>query len=144
MAWEDVRRRVLGQHAALREQLAEIEALAKRFEAGDAEVGAALRERALALYGEFGAHLEDEEVALGPALRTAGGEGPRLARRLAGEHEEQRELLHYLLGRLENTKTPTVLIARELQNFVAYVRQDMEYEERVLLTAQPPFGASLV
>ena len=128
-----VRSRVLDDHARLRWRLDEIESLAQRFEAGDAEGDPTLRKRGLALYESFAEHLDLEDRLLAPALRAAGA--PERALRLAHEHREQRELLGYLLGRLKKQGQPTTLVARELRNFVEYVRFDMTHEEETMLTA---------
>jgi len=109
--------------------------LAERFEHGDARDGARLREDALALYESFAAHLLHEENTLEPALRARGAEGARYADRLAHEHREQRALLAYLVSRLEEHPTPTLLLAREVRSFAEYLHGDMAHEESTLLTA---------
>lgn len=130
-----VRKRILADHQKLREMLAELAPLAERFERGDGADGNALRERALALYETFAAHLLHEENTLEPALRARGPEGVRYAERLAHEHGEQRELLRYLIARLEDQPRPTLLVAREILHFTEYLRLDMAHEESTLLTA---------
>jgi iron-sulfur cluster repair protein YtfE (RIC family) len=109
--------------------------LAQRFERGGESDGAKLRAEALALYETFAAHLLHEESTLEPALRARGADGSRLADRLAHEHKEQRALLQYLVGRLADNPRPTLLVAREVQNFAEYLRNDMIHEESTLLTA---------
>jgi iron-sulfur cluster repair protein YtfE (RIC family) len=136
----EIRNDIVAQHAALRELLDDVETLAKEFEQGadagaDAsDVGARLRERGMELYQSFGAHLESEQAMLEPALENAGPEGERLASRLRSEHHEQRELLKYLIGRLEQHPQPTILIARELQNFAGFLRFEMVHEEETMLS----------
>jgi hemerythrin-like domain-containing protein len=130
-----VRDRILDDHGRLRDQLAEIESLADRFEKVGAEVGAELRELGIALCELFASHLSFEDVQLSQILRAIPGRGDALADRLALEHREQRELLRYLVGRLEQEKRPTTLIARELTSFCEYLRQDMAHEEAHLLVA---------
>jgi hemerythrin-like domain-containing protein len=130
---EEVRERILQEHAELRGMLDEVHSLAERFEGGDAQVSQTLRERGLRLYERFAAHLDLEDRLLAPALRKAGGPGPERAERLAREHREQRELLDYLMERLLKHPAPTLLVARELHHFVSYVRLDMDYEEETLL-----------
>ena len=130
---EAVRGLVLGEHAELRPMLQEIEMLAERFETGDESVGRTLRQRGFDFLERFSGHLELEERDLAPRLRRAGDRGRKLAEHLGHEHREQRELLQYLLARLEKSSIPTLLITRELRNFVAYVRLDMQHEEAELL-----------
>lgn len=131
-----VRQLVLDEHALLRPMLDEIERLADRFEQGDESVGRPLRQLGFDFYKRFSGHLELEEQQLSARLRRLGDRGRRLADRLDHEHREQRELLSYLLGRLGDSTTPTLLVARELRNFVAYVRLDMQHEEQDLLTPE--------
>jgi hemerythrin-like domain-containing protein len=130
----EVRKLVIDDHEVLRPMLDEVERLANRFEQGDESVGRTLRQHGFDFYKRFSGHLELEEEHLARRLRTQGERGQRLADRLEHEHREQRELLNYLLGRLGDSTTPTLLVARELRNFVSYVRLDMEHEERDLLT----------
>lgn len=135
MAPAEVRQCILEEHRKLRARLAAIAPLADRFEGGDAEVGPSLRDAALALYEALAAHLLLEERTLEPALRRGTAEGMRLAERLAHEHREQRELLAYLVNRLQQHQAPTLLVAREVRHFVEYLHLDMAYEEETLLAA---------
>jgi hemerythrin-like domain-containing protein len=129
----EIRERIHSDHAMLRAMLDEIEEFSERFEQGDEAVGDALRERGTALYACFIQHLDLEDAILAPALRTAGPDGERIAARLAHEHHEQRELIGYLLGRLDQQRSPTLLVARELRHFAEYLRQDMQHEESTML-----------
>jgi len=130
-----VRKRILADHQKLRSMLDALTPLAQRFERGDTAGAHSLREQALALYETFAAHLLHEENTLEPTLRARGPEGVRYAERLAHEHGEQRELLRYLLSRLEGQPCPTLLVAREILHFAEYLRLDMAHEETTLLTA---------
>jgi len=133
MEREDARTRVLAEHARLRQLLDELVAQIERFETGSREVGAEMRAQGIAFFEVFAAHISLEDATLVPALRELGEEGKQLAERLAHEHQEQRELLKYLLKRLENDGRPSMLIARELGSFAEYVRQDMTHEEETIL-----------
>jgi hemerythrin-like domain-containing protein len=133
MSGEKIREAILAEHGQLRRMLDELAPLADRFETGETGVGVALRDAARALYETFAAHLAREEHSLEPALRGLGTEGQRMADRLAREHAEQRELLTYLVGRLRNAANPTLLVAREVRNFIEYLRLDMTHEETTLL-----------
>jgi iron-sulfur cluster repair protein YtfE (RIC family) len=133
----EIRNEIAGQHAELRELLGEIEILAERFEKStesDADHGRGLRDRGFVLYDKFGAHLNSEQALLEPLLRKSGPMGERLANRLRNEHHEQRELLKYLMSRLEQQPEPTILIARELQHFAGFLRYEMENEEETFLS----------
>ena len=141
----EIRSEIIRQHAELRELIKEIEPLAKRFEqsAGDASsIENQLLKLGSALYEKFDAHLESEEGLLEPVLRKTGPEGERLAHRLRDEHREQRELLRYLIGRLEQHPEPTILIAREIQNFAGYLQVEMAHEEKTMLSVTVLGGTS--
>ena len=131
-----VRREILVQHAELREHLDEIASLTDAFERREADAGPRLRARGFDFTARLRAHMDHEEEALLPLLRAAGKAGERAASHLLHEHEEQRELLRYLLARLERRPEPTLLLARELRNLVEYVRLDMLHEERELLAPE--------
>jgi iron-sulfur cluster repair protein YtfE (RIC family) len=134
-----IRREILAQHAELRQLLHAVEDVAKRFEevsGEDPELGKTLQERGLALYDTFGRHLDREQELLTPALQALGAEGERLLNRLEHEHHEQRELLKFLLGRLRQYPHPTIVIARELQNFGGFLRFEMNHEEEALLSPE--------
>lgn len=139
MSGSEVRREILVQHAELRKMLSEVEELAQRFEEADGEdpeLAQALHEQGLALYEKFGRHLDREQELLSPALQAAGDRGERLLNRLHHEHHEQRELLKFLLGRLRQYPRPTIVIARELQNFGGFLRFEMTHEEESLLSPE--------
>ena len=136
MTPREVRERILDDHAGLREQLEEIGALYGRLEGGSAEVGGELRERGAALYEIFDAHLKLEDEQLAPVLRTIPKMGRELAERLEREHREQRELIHFLLGRLEEPERPTTQVAKELQAFADYLKLEMTHEESAILSHQ--------
>ena len=144
MSVEQVRSEILRQHEDMKRALPGIEAMAKSFEGDppDAQkVGAQLRDAGLALYEMFRLHLDREQELLEPLLLGAGERGERFLRRLAHEHREQRELLEYLLGRLEGATQPSLLIARELQNFAGFLRLEMAHEEETLLAPDLVGGA---
>jgi hemerythrin-like domain-containing protein len=130
----DIRRSILEEHEQLRRLLGELEPVLEAFEAEESGVGRMLRERGLELYERLARHLDSEQDLVTPALRASGPDGQRRADRLAHEHREQRELLRYLMSRLEPDDPPTLLVARELRNFIAYLRMDMAHEEETMLT----------
>ena len=139
MRASDVRREIGAQHDALRERLAELESLVKDFDrAGETapELAKRLHDRAFALYESFRSHLGSEQTLLEPALRRAGEAGLKLARRLANEHHEQRELMKYLVARLEQHPAPTITMVRELEHFARFLRFEMEQEEATMLAPE--------
>jgi len=137
MNTEEIRMRVLDEHAKIRLIIDELDDLNKRF-GRDEDVGAELREIGVGLYEIFAAHLALEDSSLAPALAAASDRGPMLAERMMREHKEQREMLTYLLRRLEDEGRPTALVSNELNSFCEYVRRDMQYEETILETGLRP------
>jgi iron-sulfur cluster repair protein YtfE (RIC family) len=134
----EIRSQITEQHAELRELLGEIEILAERFEKsteGSPHVGRELLDRGRVLYEKFAAHLESEQTLLEPVFRESGSEGEQFANRLQNEHHEQRELLKYLMARLEQRPEPTILIARELRHFAGFLHYEMEHEEETMLSS---------
>jgi hemerythrin-like domain-containing protein len=125
------RERIRRDHAELHRRLEEIELLLGRWEAGAATAGLALRNRGLALYERLRHHIDMEERILAPALFESGEDGEERALELAAEHRQQRDLLAFLQARMSALR-PTVLVARELRTFAAYLREDMAREERML------------
>lgn len=139
MARRAIRSEILAEHDEMRKLLDQVDALATRSELAseeeEPEPSAQLRECGLALYERFGAHLDHEQSLLEPVFERRGAQGKRMARRLATEHHEQRELLRYLLKRL-SSQPPTTLIARELRHFANFLRFEMRQEEERLLTPE--------
>ncbi len=133
MPRSEVRDRIVADHATLRERLDEIESLADRFDKEGADAGDELRELGTALCEIFASHISFEDAQLAPILRERAPGGDVLADRLAREHCEQRELLHYLVARLAEESRPTTVVARELRGFCRNVREDMAHEESTLL-----------
>jgi len=140
MSFREIRQEVVEDHRVLAQGLDVIEDLCARIEAGEDKAAAALRERGRGLYERFAAHLVLEDRVLVPYLQaTAGSES---ARQLTAEHREQRELLGYLLGRLAQSGRPAVLVARELREFAALLRAEMQSEEEALLGPDGPSPAA--
>lgn len=127
------RERILREHAELRDHLDEIDALLGECER-DAAAVVRLRELGLALYRRLSEHIDLEDRMLVPALRARGADGPQRAVDLQRAHAEQRELLTFLVERLEMQSRPAVLTVRELRSFADYLREDMAQEEFALLS----------
>jgi hemerythrin-like domain-containing protein len=127
---ESRRETIRREHADLRRRLEEIDLILARWEAGAEGAGLALRNRGLALFERLRAHIDLEESLLAPVL-FASEAGAERALQLAAEHREQRELLAFLRDRMSSPR-PTELVVRELNNFLAYLREDMAREEGML------------
>ena len=133
MKGEEVRERILEEHAELRSMLGDLERLMEQSAPFGSAFAEELERSGLALYAKLAAHLETEDGVLVPALRAAGATGRQRAEQLLEEHGEQRELLAFLIERLSRESRPTVLIISELRTFIECVREDMEDEETNLL-----------
>jgi hemerythrin-like domain-containing protein len=131
MSFHEIRDEILAEHRQLGAAMKEVEVLCERLEAGDAATAERLISSGRALYERFAAHLAREDRILLPSLEQVGG--CESSRRLLAEHREQRELLSYLLGRISQTDRPALLASRELRQFGALLREDMDREERTLL-----------
>lgn len=129
----EIRARILADHDEIRDVLDEIDRLRQRFEQDGSDVGEEIRRVGVGLIEVFAVHLDLEESLLLPVLQTVPERGEQMAARLAHEHKEQRELLDYLMNRLEQSTRPTTLITRELGAFASYVRADMDHEESTIL-----------
>jgi len=123
---------ILREHDELRRRLDEIDSLLAQIEAGWPDVIERLRERGLALYVHLRDHIDWEERILAPVLRAQGEDGVQRAVVLEREHEEQRELLRFLGGRLEQRRRPTELVVRELHSLLGCLRADMAREDAML------------
>lgn len=131
MSFHEVRREILEDHRELGEVLASVEDLCARLEGGEAGALPVLRDRGRALLERFAAHLALEDRILLPALRSAARN--EAADELMAEHREQRELLQFLLGRLDLAQRPALLLVRELQQFATFLREEMRQEDDLLL-----------
>jgi hemerythrin-like domain-containing protein len=128
-----IRERILGEHDTLREMVSGLAELANRFDPERDDAAAELRKAGFECLETFAAHLDTEDGLLIPVLATIPEEGPVLAERLRREHHEQRELLEFLVRRLEDNQRPTSLVVNELHNFAEYLRLDMSHEEATIL-----------
>lgn len=140
MERREIHGRILSEHRALRALVSDIDGLVEHFEGGDPSSVERLRDGARDLYLRFEAHLSFEDVALLPALHRTRGAAE--AEALVREHAEQRELLDFLLRRLALPGRPETLLARELQQFGALLREDMQEEERRLASGAAADGSA--
>jgi hypothetical protein len=127
----EIRQRILRDHRGLRNDLERLEALAADVRAG--RPCGALRVDAEALLAWLKGHMRWEESYLLPALREADAWGAERAERLLRDHREQRELLEFLNGRLQDEGQPAVLVVRDVTQLIELLRDDMRAEEAELL-----------
>jgi hemerythrin-like domain-containing protein len=129
----EVRLKVLNEHRHLRVLLSELQTLSRRVATADREAETLLRERGAALHDFFCQHLDLEDRILFPALRAAGPRGEEQARRMEGEHREQRELMEYILRKILDGARPPLLLARDLGDLAERLHRDICEEEDLML-----------
>ena len=129
----EVRGRILADHEALRRRLAGLEEQARRVAGGAADAAPLLRAEGEAFLALLLDHLRFEDLHLAPALRAAGASGAEQAKALAQEHAEQREILDDALARLRDGGQHALLVARNLLDLAALLRDDMDREEQARL-----------
>jgi hypothetical protein len=127
----EVRRRILDDHAGLRQRLQRLEALAA--EPLSDRRAATLRAEGLSLLEVLQEHMRWEDLYLAPALRDADAWGEERAAKLAADHLEQREVLAEVVARLEDANRPDEVIRRTVADFVEMLREDMVDEEDCLV-----------
>lgn len=131
----ELRERILEQHAALRERIRSLEALARKVAESPAggELAPVLRREGLRLLRQLEAHLAFEDENLGPALLVADPWGPERCARLAEDLAEQRQLLGEALEALRNRHTPPAVTACRILHLTDHLKADMRDEEAALL-----------
>lgn len=129
----EVRRRILDDHEFLRVMLVGLEATAQRVLEGEGSLLGPLRLEGEALLSRLAEHMHWEDVSLRPALLEADAWGEARAEKLDQDHEEQREMLAFVLGSIRDQSRPRDVIARTLLDLVRLLREDMDDEEQVLL-----------
>lgn len=134
MTPSEIRIRVLADHEELRGHLVGLEKLthAVRRDATDGDARR-LREITRVLLDQLSKHMRWEERYLLPALRDADAWGEERAARLLGDHREQRQVLDLIVERLGDSGRPEALVVGDVFGLIAFLRADMEEEERDLL-----------
>ncbi len=131
---EELRQRILEEHAAIREQIRALEGVAREVaETGARELAPALRRQGQRLLRRLEAHLAFEDENLGPALLTADPWGPERRSRLAQDHAEQRRLLREALVSLRSRRSHPAVVARRILHLTDHLKADMRDEEAALL-----------
>ncbi len=129
----EVRRRILHDHQLLRGILLSVEGLAREVVEGEAKQVGALRLEGETLLERLLEHMRWEDLYLRPALLDTPGWGEERAERLDRDHREQRELLQHSLAGIQDLSRPPIVVARQLQDLVRLLREDMEEEESLLV-----------
>ncbi len=129
----EVRQQILGDHQLIEIRVSKVRDLAVRIQAGEQFLSGRLRERGQDLYEHLCQHIDLEDVILVDALRSADAWGEECAEELRSDHEEQREVLAYLLERLLDPTQPQILMVHDLLNFTSWLRDDIRHEEETVL-----------
>jgi hemerythrin-like domain-containing protein len=133
----EVWKRVLRDHAALRATVAEVESLARSALEGSRGLLREFSDLGESLLESLESHIRWEDDHLAPVLR-AGARGEEREALLRRDHREQRQVLRYLLEKLRDRQRPIDLLARNLLDFSAMLRDDMTGEEQALLDSDAP------
>lgn len=131
----EVRDSILRDHDQIRELLATVDDLAAAVVRGGCDA-LPLRRSASRLYELLQGHLDFEDEHLIPAIRDADAWGEERARQLQEEHREQRELLSYVLGQIEDREHAPKLLGQTLKGFVAAMIEDMDHEENAIVNEE--------
>jgi hemerythrin-like domain-containing protein len=131
----EIRLRVLADHEVLRVDLLRLESLAAEGvePAASQEPLSNLRGEAERFLARLREHMRWEEIYLLPALEQADAWGQERAQRLVDDHREQRELLDLIVTRLRDPERPDAIVARDINNLIGLLREDMCEEEADLL-----------
>jgi hemerythrin-like domain-containing protein len=127
---DEIRARILSEHAQISAQLARVEALTERVDDGDTKSVVALRDELQQLGTMLVAHLHYEEYQL-PSLAEA-GKADEVAKDLRHDHRGQRELFDRIIRELDETAVGSKLVVG-VRELARAIRDDMEYEEKELL-----------
>jgi hypothetical protein len=129
----EIRRRILSDHQTIRGILVSVEGLSREVTEGEARQVGALRLEGELLLERLLEHMGWEDRYLRPALLETPGWGEARAERLDRDHREQRELLQHVLGSVQDQSRPPIVVARQLQDLVRMLRDDMQDEEEILV-----------
>ena len=128
-----VRKRVLAEQVRLRELLADLERAARWAHDEGPPRAAILQARARAVRTAFEAHLAMEDAMLAPIIRRMAW-GRARCERMELEHQRQRHRLGAFEVAIADASLFPELAAREASALVAEMREDMDCEERDLLS----------
>jgi hemerythrin-like domain-containing protein len=127
----EIKARIRGEHAQISSLVARVEALTERVGSGNPKSLIALREELQKLGNALVAHLHYEEYQL-PSLASEEEVG-QMAEEMHREHQAQRELFNRIIEELDETAVGSKLVVG-VRELVRAIRDDMEHEERELLS----------
>lgn len=133
---DEIRKRIRSEHYRIAEQLSRVEALTDEASGGDPATIIALRRELQTLGRTLHDHLHYEEYNL-PSLTQQGDAADKVAETMRHEHQAQRELLDRVILDLDETAVGDKLVVG-VRELVRAIRDDMEHEERELLSKPQP------
>ncbi|MDH3625831.1 MAG: hemerythrin domain-containing protein [Myxococcales bacterium] len=133
---DEIRKRIRSEHYRIAEQLARVEALTDEASRGDPATIIALRQQLQTLGTTLHDHLHYEEYSL-PSLTQHGKAADEAAEMMRREHQAQRELLDGVIHDLDETAVGEKLVVG-VRELARAIRDDMEHEERELLSKPQP------
>ncbi len=128
-----VRERILADHENLRRLIGAIERVAGLIEDGEEDLGDSLRVLMVALFRKLKAHMQYEDEALQPILRSIDAFGEVRAEQFDREHQEQREQMGDILHAACDLRAHPREVAGRARDILQRILVDMEYEEREFL-----------
>jgi len=129
----EVRSRILSDHETIRAMLVAVDRVCDETLRGESHLAGPMRLEGEALLERLLEHMRWEDQYLRPALLAADSWGLERAERLDRDHREQRELLHYALGSVQDQGHSPMVVARQLLDLVRLLREDMDEEEELLV-----------
>ncbi len=129
---DEIRKRIRSEHYRIAEQLSRIETLTAEARGAGPSTIVALRRELQTLGKTLHDHLHYEEYNL-PSLAPQGRIADKVAEMMRQEHQAQRELLDRIISDLDETAVGEKLVVG-VRELVRAIRDDMEHEERELLS----------
>jgi iron-sulfur cluster repair protein YtfE (RIC family) len=130
----EIRKAILEEHRLLRARIDAVQAALDEPRAPDAPVPRRLLAALDGFLSDFLKHIAHEDVVLRPLLATVDAWARERVEHLDAEHREQRERLQ-ALSMMSPLADPAAFTAR-VQETLAWIRADMDGEERELLTPE--------
>lgn len=126
----EIRDRILRDHEALRSTLEVVESTARKVLEGAPGRASQLRKHGDRLLDAVERHLSWEDRHLAPVLRDTDAWDVHRVASLRADHGEQRQVAQYVSEKLRDPRRPVAILARNLLDFSALLRDELAAEER--------------
>ncbi|MCA9513042.1 MAG: hemerythrin domain-containing protein [Myxococcota bacterium] len=133
MTPNELRERILSDHAQLRRALADLEELSHAALDRGATGREELRRAGEHFLFQLEEHMRHEDDQLVPLLRTIDAWGPERAHLVEEDHRAQRAQMRVYLDALRRRDAPRAELADLLLEIASWLRRDMDDEEEVTL-----------